>query len=230
MQMPDAPTPHDATPPLEPELQRAERLLRRSLGEVCATDPTRADTAEMIRLDEMLAIAGDAAKRAVSIRRRLRQEGRPAGGRRPRRRDGAAESTGSGPAATVPASADGNGAAPASDGKAPRRSRSVARATERAALAATPADEAHRVFRDSQGVTWSVWAVRPSGQGGVRAELRGTFAQGWLAFVCEDEKRRLSPVPDEWATLDDSALEALCVQAEVARQEAPTRRGPTIRE
>lgn len=220
MQMPDASTPHDATPPLEPELQRAERLLRRSLGEVCATDPTRADTAEMIRLDEMLAIAGDAAKRAVSIRRRLRQEGHPAGTRRTRRRDGGAEATGSGPAA-----------APSSgDGKAPKRSRSAARATERAALAASPADEAHRVFRDSNGITWSVWAVRPSGQGGVRAELRGTFAQGWLAFVCEDEKRRLSPVPDEWSTLDDRALEALCVQAEVARQEAPTRRGPKVGE
>lgn len=228
MQMPDAPTPDDATPPLEPELQRAERLLRRSLGEVCATDPTRADTAEMIRLDEMLAIAGDAAKRAVSIRRRLRQEGRPANGRRPRRRDGSAEAAGSGPTASPPSS--GNGTTPESDGKPPRRSRSAARASERAALAASPADEAHRVFRDSQGVTWSVWAVRPSGQGGVRAELRGTFAQGWLAFVCEDEKRRLSPVPDEWATLDDGALESLCVQAEVARQEAPTRRGPKVGE
>lgn len=228
MQMPDATPPDDATPPLEPELQRAERLLRRSLGEACSTDPTRADTAEMIRLDEMLAIAGDAAKRAVSIRRRLRQEGRPAGGRRSRRRDGGIDSTGTGPAASTPASADGNGLPHGPDGKGQKRLRSAVRATERAVLAATPADEAHRVFRDSQGVTWSVWAVRPSSQGGARAELRGTFAQGWLAFVCEDEKRRLSPVPDDWATLDDRALEALCVQAEVARQEAPTQRGPKI--
>src|SRR5689334_13280236 len=73
----DEPTPN-APLPLEPALEDAQRLLRESLTEICHTDPTAADTGEMIRLDEMLAIAEDAAKRAVSLRRRMRQEGRGA--------------------------------------------------------------------------------------------------------------------------------------------------------
>lgn len=202
--MPEQPTPEPGTTPLEPELQRAERVLRRSIEQVCATDPTRVDTAEMIRLDEMLAIAGDAAKRAVSIRRRLRQEGRPTRAR------GAAE-------------AGAAGAEPKPRARPSRRG--TLRASEQQALEHA-AGEVHRTFRDAQGITWSVWAVHPLNQG--RAGLRGTFAQGWLAFVCENEKRRLSPVPDEWTSLDDAGLERLCCQAEVARQEAPTRRGPKV--
>lgn len=59
---------------LEPELERAKRTLSRALDEACRTDVDRADTGEMIRMEETLAIANEAAKTAVSIRRKLRGE------------------------------------------------------------------------------------------------------------------------------------------------------------
>jgi hypothetical protein len=62
---------------LRPQLVRAERSLKRALDEVCHTEVTEANTGELIRLEEMLAIANEAAKEAVSVRRRLRQ-GAPA--------------------------------------------------------------------------------------------------------------------------------------------------------
>lgn len=220
---PDAPMQHEpqqqATPsdptPLQPALQDAERLLRESLGQVCATDPMRADTGEMIRLDEVLAIAGEAAKRAVSLRRRMRQEGRaaPRPPRTTRGRAGRSQESTSPP--TVVPEAD----APVLE--------SASQSSDSVTLE-TPDD--HRSFRDSRGVVWSVWAVHPQPARGGRAGLRGSFVQGWLAFVCEAEKRRLSPVPDDWTTLDEAALEQLCAAAEAARLETPTRRMPRIDE
>ncbi len=58
--------------PLQPELAEAEDRLAEALGEACSSNVLEADTGELIRIEEMLAIAGDAAKRAVSIRRKLR--------------------------------------------------------------------------------------------------------------------------------------------------------------
>jgi hypothetical protein len=40
-----------------------------------------------------------------------------------------------------------------------------------------------------------------------RARLRGTYAQGWLCFENDYEKRRLSPIPDDWTTCDEDRLE-----------------------
>lgn len=59
--------------PLAAELRDAESTLKSTLQEACASDVTRADTGELIRVEEMLAIASDAAKRAISIRRRRGQ-------------------------------------------------------------------------------------------------------------------------------------------------------------
>lgn len=58
--------------PLQPELAEAEGTLAEALGEACGSNVFEADTGELIRIEEMLAIAGDAAKRVVSIRRKLR--------------------------------------------------------------------------------------------------------------------------------------------------------------
>ena len=68
---------------LKPTLDEAQETLRASLAQACSTDPEQADTGELIRLEEILTIASDAAKRAVSVRRRLRQRKRrptPPGG------------------------------------------------------------------------------------------------------------------------------------------------------
>lgn len=55
---------------LDSELREAEATLKASLDEACSTNPARADTGELIKIEEVLAIATDAAKRAISIRRR----------------------------------------------------------------------------------------------------------------------------------------------------------------
>lgn len=61
--------------PLRPQLQKAESQLDRTLAEVCET-PTasRLDTGDLIRVEETLALATEAAKKAVSLRRRMRAD------------------------------------------------------------------------------------------------------------------------------------------------------------
>jgi hypothetical protein len=68
----------EETDPLRGKLERAENRLEAALGEVCE-DPSLAgvgkpNTAELIRIDETLAIASDAAKQAISLRRRVRRD------------------------------------------------------------------------------------------------------------------------------------------------------------
>ena len=45
------------------------------MGSACSADIDDADTAELIRIEEVLAIANEAAKKVVSVRRRLRESG-----------------------------------------------------------------------------------------------------------------------------------------------------------
>ena len=240
----EEPTPNPV--PLEPALTDAERLLRQSLTEVCRTDPARADTGEMIRLEETLAIAGEAAKRAVSLRRRMRQEGRAvpratkSGGRRRGATAegpalGAAGAAGAPEGATAGRSRKGTGAPsaakqPPADVAVPAAAGAGTSADLGAEATLVPqAASEHRTFIDVRGVTWSVWAVHPQHSGTHRAGLRGTYLQGWLTFVCEAEKRRLSPVPDGWMEADVVELERLCGTAEVAKADAATRRMPPVK-
>lgn len=60
--------------PLIPTLDHAKAVLKTALEEACGTDVDRADTGELIRIEEVLAIANEAAKEAVSVRRRLRSK------------------------------------------------------------------------------------------------------------------------------------------------------------
>jgi hypothetical protein len=65
----------DKVDPLVPELHEAEQTLDQTLAEACASPPaTKADTGELIRVDELLEAASEAAKRAVSLRRRRRAD------------------------------------------------------------------------------------------------------------------------------------------------------------
>jgi hypothetical protein len=53
--------------------------LEQALSEACASESaTEADTGELIRVEEMLALAGEAARRAISIRRKARHDSAPA--------------------------------------------------------------------------------------------------------------------------------------------------------
>ena len=65
----------DRSQALRPTLDRAKKTLRSALDSACAADIDDADTAELIRIEEVLAIANEAAKKVVSVRRRLSEGG-----------------------------------------------------------------------------------------------------------------------------------------------------------
>lgn len=157
------PGPEDA---LQPELSRVKKQLEEALTEVCSVDVERADTGELIRVEEVLAIANEAAKTAVSIRRRrsVRRHGSPG----------------------TPEPLE------------------------------VPSD--HRTFADEAGVQWEAFAVHPSANVRGRSRLPEPFRYGWLAFDSDREKRRLSPIPDGWASLSVESLRELCDRAERVRR------------
>jgi len=63
---------HDEHHPLRPALAATELQLQSALEEVCEeTVIEEAPTDELIRIEETLAEASDAAKRAISLRRRI---------------------------------------------------------------------------------------------------------------------------------------------------------------
>ena len=157
--------------PRVPDLRQAELALEQALNQACATKPaTRADTGELIEIEKVLELATDAAKHAVSLRRR-------------RRADSA------------------------------RRS---ARWAMGDAEAAASLGATHRTFTDARGVWWDVFAVYPETRGVTQTMLKGTFQEGWLCFDSGTEKRRLSPIPDDWRTVTDAELAQLAERAEVA--------------
>ena len=51
--------------------------------------------------------------------------------------------------------------------------------------------------------------------GARRAYLRGSYAHGWLCFETRQEKRRLSPIPQDWTTCSADDLEAYANLGEV---------------
>ena len=157
--------------PLAPDLREAENELEQALAEACAVEPaSKIDTGELIRVDELIDSASDAAKRAISLRRRR-------GADRTKRREGA---------------------------------------ILREAEAAATGHSAHRIFVDPRGVQWDVFAVYPEARLSVHSQLKGTYPQGWLSFDSGVEKRRFSPVPDDWPSLTDEQLSGICERADVA--------------
>ena len=65
----------DPSVPLQPQLERLENKIEKSLDEVCAVPSVKGvNTGELIKIEETLAIAAEAAKEAVSLRRRLRKD------------------------------------------------------------------------------------------------------------------------------------------------------------
>jgi hypothetical protein len=93
----------------------------------------------------------------------------------------------------------------------------------------------HRKIRDGEGRFWDVWEVYPAaverrmsgevpaaqrieGSTGERREIKVVvplaLQQGWLAFQCGAERRRLTPIPDSWSDLDDESLLTLLCRAD----------------
>lgn len=46
-----------------------------------------------------------------------------------------------------------------------------------------------------------------------RVGVAPVYQNGWLCFECENEKRRLAPVPSNWNIADGDQLEAWCKSA-----------------
>jgi hypothetical protein len=160
-------------PPHQPDLREAAETLEKALADACASKAARdADTGELIKVEEMLALASEAARRAIAIRRKARLEAQ----------------------ATAPR--EGVPAPPL--------------------IADQPASAGHRFFDDKRGVRWDVWAVYPEGRPSQLSALPGPFQSGWLVFESATEKRRLSPIPSNWQTLEQGEFERLCEQAEIA--------------
>jgi hypothetical protein len=90
---------------------------------------------------------------------------------------------------------------------------------------------AHRRFSDGHGRAWEVWEVHPTmterrsarqttpllferrRHGASRPSLPGGLASGWLAFESKSERRRLSPIPEDWANGSDAQLADLLERA-----------------
>ena len=65
----------DPSLPLRPQLDQLEDKIEESLDEVCgAPSVTKVNTGELIKIEETLANAAEAAKEAVSVRRRMRRD------------------------------------------------------------------------------------------------------------------------------------------------------------
>ena len=93
----------------------------------------------------------------------------------------------------------------------------------------------HRKIKDGLGRAWDVWEVYPSAveqrmSGEVPAVLDGepparekrevrirvpsALQDGWLAFQSGKDRRRLTPIPERWVTLDDEELVLLLARAD----------------
>jgi hypothetical protein len=94
----------------------------------------------------------------------------------------------------------------------------------------------HRRIQDSEGRRWDIWEVYPSaverrmsgehkvippnGEAGRRSRreyrvvVPHQLQDGWLAFQAGEERRRLTPIPERWATYSDTELRALLARAE----------------
>lgn len=70
-----------------------------------------------------------------------------------------------------------------------------------------------RNFKDSTGTEWTVFEVRRGGEESNWAYLPRGFRSGWLCFESAKGKRRLSPVPDGWKTLEPQDLERMLGRA-----------------
>ena len=77
-----------------------------------------------------------------------------------------------------------------------------------------------REFTDDDGITWRVWDVNPSLHERLSPKSKAVtlrVPEGWLCFESPRERRRLSPIPEEWATIDANTLKRMCAEAEPVR-------------
>lgn len=74
---------------------------------------------------------------------------------------------------------------------------------------------ARHAFTDSHSVAWHVFDVYPATDRVESSRLAPPFQHGWLCFESAGEKRRLTPIPWGWESLNDDDLEQLLQRAEI---------------
>ncbi|MDB4949574.1 MAG: hypothetical protein JWM27_2223 [Gemmatimonadetes bacterium] len=62
----------------------------------------------------------------------------------------------------------------------------------------------YREVQDGRGRMWQVWDTVPTIK--AAGALAEGYSSGWLTFECDDEKRRLVPVPHGWDVADDARV------------------------
>jgi len=104
---------------------------------------------------------------------------------------------------------------------------------------------AYRTFLDSDGIEWHAWDVLPkaverrithrrtSGEvlefderrrmdrrqaEGCWAPLTSGIRDGWLCFDASGDRRRLTPIPDDWEECGQRRLEQYCRSATPAKR------------
>jgi hypothetical protein len=81
---------------------------------------------------------------------------------------------------------------------------------------------AERSFSGPDGTPWQAWDVVPGQHSDwpahARQHLPEAMSEGWVCFECDEEKRRLHPIPEGWETLGDEELWALCRDAEPVKR------------
>ncbi len=105
---------------------------------------------------------------------------------------------------------------------------------------------AYRKFTDARGQSWQAWDVVPHSterrtigrrhtqqttrhperralvdrrvSSGTRTLCNDGMGDGWLCFECEDEKRRLAPIPQDWEGCAPERLEQYCAIAPRAQR------------
>src|SRR5205085_6595617 len=91
------------------------------------------------------------------------------------------------------------------------------RANERRSYAAAPLQNDRRSRLDRRIVS------------GHRSVLASHMGSGWLCFAADEEKRRLTPIPDDWERCPSAQLEQYCGQATPARKVSTELRVPDSR-
>jgi hypothetical protein len=148
---------------LRPKLEQAQQALEAALEEACETDVSSADSTELLRLEESLTVAREAARNAIDVLRRLHRERQELD---------------------------------------------------------EPRSDSHRVFVDDAGVQWDAFCVYPSRATSGRSTLPAPYDKGWLSIQCQNEIRRMTPIPEGWRELSRAEMCALVAKAQSAPRRA----------
>lgn len=85
----------------------------------------------------------------------------------------------------------------------------------------------YREFVDDAGTAWRVWDTRPVAANTLRS-VSPNYADGWLTFESDAERRRLAPIPPEWEFASRARMAHWCARA--LQVYAPPDGGPIPRE